>query len=175
MVQFIKASNLYDFNFATASYAYMNKYPNPFAKHVQSSDTLEQYVDDSGMLRTTKLVVKRGLLPLFIQPFLGSSLDSWILEKSVIDPRSGIMSAYCSNVDHRKFIKVEEYLHYTSEGTRTHIESKVKLSSNFAGMKERIELWGHRRFQKNMSQSQEGLKYVMNKFKQRMRQEAWKI
>ncbi|PVH16575.1 uncharacterized protein CXQ87_004870 [Candidozyma duobushaemuli] len=175
MVQFIKASNSYDFNFATASYAYMNKYPNPFAKHVQSSDTLEQYVDDSGMLRTTKLVVKRGSLPLFIQPFLGSSLDSWILEKSVIDPRSGIMSAYCSNVDHRKFIKVEEYLHYTSEGTRTHIESKVKLSSNFAGMKERIELWGHRRFQKNMSQSQEGLKYVMNKFKQRMRQETWKI
>ena len=173
MVQFIKASNSYDFDFSTASFAYMNKYPNPFAKHVRSTDTLEQYVDENGMLRTTKLVVKTGLLPLFIKPFLGSSLDSWIVEKLIIDPRLGTMKAYCANVDHRKFIKVEEYLHYQSEGARTHISSKVKFSSNFAAMKERIEVWSHNRCQKNMSNSQEGLKYVMNKFKEKMRQELW--
>lgn len=152
----------------------MNKYPNPFAKHVRSSDTLEQFVDRQGKLRTTKLVVKTGSLPLFIKPFLGSSLDSWIIEKLVIDPKLGIMLAYSANVDHRKFIKVEEYLHYTSEGTRTHIESKVKFLSNFAGMKEKIEQWSQNRFQSNMRNSQEGLKYVMNKFKERMSKETWR-
>lgn len=173
MVQFIKSSNSYDYHFNTASYAYLNKYPNPYAKHVKSSDTLEQYVDQNGHLRTTKLVVKTGSLPLFIKPFLGSRLDSWIIEKLIIDPRGGIMKVYTANVDHRRFIQVEEFLHYTAEGLRTHIKSKVKFLSNFAGMKEKIEQWGQTRFQSNMRNSQEGLKFVMNKFKEKMRSEAW--
>ncbi|KAK6453930.1 PRELI-like family-domain-containing protein [Scheffersomyces xylosifermentans] len=168
MVLFFEHTQSYGHNFETASLAYLNRYPNPYAKHVLSSDTLESYIDDEGRLRTTRLVVKTGRLPQFIKPFLGNSLNSWIIEKSVVDPKSKILLSYTANVDHRKFIKVEEYLKYScDDGKSTLVESKVKFSSNFVGFKQRIEQWSHNRFSSNMSNSREGLKFVMNKLKEK--------
>ncbi|EAZ63610.1 hypothetical protein PICST_74808 [Scheffersomyces stipitis CBS 6054] len=168
MVQFIEHSHLYNHDFSTASLAYLNRYPNPYAKHVKSSDTLEHCIDEDGRLRTTRLVVKTGRLPQFIKPFLGTSLDSWIIEKSVIDPKGKILLSYTANVDHRKLLKVEEYLKYSCEdGINTLVESKVKFSSNFVGLKQKIEQWSHNRFLSNISNSREGLKFVMNRLKER--------
>ncbi|CUM63517.1 uncharacterized protein PRCAT00001093001 [Priceomyces carsonii] len=168
MVRFFENSHLYDHDFKTASFAYLNRYPNPYASHVLSSDTLESYVDSDGCLRTTRLVVKTGRLPNFIKPFLGDNLNSWIIEKSLINPKTNKMLCYSANIDHRKFIKVEEYLKYTGKHSlSTLVEWKVKFSSNFFGFKERIEHWGHRNFSSNMPNSREGLLYVMNKFKEK--------
>ena len=67
--------------FETTSLAYFNRYPNPYAKHVLSIDTIESYIDNQGQLCTTRLIVKTGRLPNFIKPILGNSLNSWIIEK----------------------------------------------------------------------------------------------
>lgn len=167
MVQLLTTSLAFNVDFATASTAYLNRYPNPYAKHVLSSDTIDQYVDEQGRLRITRLVVKTGLLPGFIKPFLGNRLNSWVLEKSVIDPKSNKVLAYSANVDHRKFVKVEEYITYDSSEGSTKLLVNVRFSSNFVGFKERIEQWSRDKFHLNMSNSREGFKYVMNKFQGR--------
>ncbi|KAK6198552.1 PRELI-like family-domain-containing protein [Scheffersomyces amazonensis] len=173
MVLFYETTHEYNHDFQTASLAYFNRYPNPYAKHVLSTDTIEQYIDKDGCLRVTRLVVKRGRLPQFIKPFLGSNLDSWIIEKSVTNPKSNTLLTYSANVDHRKFIKVEEYLKYSSsEGSKTLVEGKVKFSSNLIGFKQRIEEWSHRRFSSNINNTREGLKYVMNRLQQA---KGWKV
>lgn len=168
MVQVISTSYTYNFDFLTATVAYLNKYPNPYAKHVLSSDTIENYVDSEGRLRTTRLVVKTGLLPDFIKPLLGKSLDSWIIEKSVIDPKDQTMLVYTSNVDHRRFVKVEELLKYHCDGTTTSLGVNVKISSNLFGFKQKIEQWSRDKFRLNMQNSRQGLMYVMTKFHARM-------
>lgn len=167
MVLYFETSHAYQHSFETVTLAYLNRYPNPYAKHVKSTDTLELFVDSEGCLRTTKMVVKTGRLPQFIKPFLGSSLDLYIIERSIINPQTQTMRTYLANVDHRKVIKVEEHLHYKTsvEGT-TAVDLKVKFSSNFTGFKERIETWSKNKFLSNMNNTREGLKFVMNQLKE---------
>lgn len=165
MVQILASSNTYNFDFYTASFAYLNKFPNPYAKHVLSSDTIECYVDSDGRLRLTRLIVKRGMLPHFVKPFLGSSVDLWILEKLIIDPKTQNMQIYSANVDHRKVVKVEEYLMYSSKRSTTLIEGKIKISSNFIGLRKKIEEWSRNKLHSQMGNSTEALMYVTNKFK----------
>ncbi|RLV90567.1 Protein UPS1 mitochondrial [Spathaspora sp. JA1] len=168
MVHYFENEQKYNFDFETTSLAYLNRYPNPFAKHVLSSDTLESYIDSQGRLCTTRVVVKTGRLPQFIKPFLGNNLNSWIIEKSIVDSKTKTLYTYSSNIDHRKFIRVEEFLKYSSVGENTIVKSKVKFSSNLIGFKERIEQWSHNRFSSNMKNSREGLQYVMNNMKHRL-------
>lgn len=168
MVQFFESENEYNHDFATASLAYLNRYPNPYAKHVLSSDTLLQEVDKDGNLRLTRVAVKTGRLPNFIKPFLGTLLDSWIVEKIIIDPKNLVMKTYNSNIDHQKFIRVEEYLHYTATSANTtKVGGKVKFSSNFIGFKKKIEDWSKKRFTANMGNTRMGLAHVMNNLQQR--------
>lgn len=166
MVQIFEASHTFNSDFQTVSLAYFNRYPNPYAGHVLSVDTLECYVDEMNCLRTTKLIIKTGRLPSFIKPLLGDRLNSCIIEKTFVNPKTNTMLSYSANVDHRKFIKVEEFLKYTGESnTTTLLESKVKFSSNLFGFKQKIEEWSHRRFSSNISNSREGLKFVVEKLK----------
>ncbi|KAI3406946.2 hypothetical protein KGF56_000239 [Candida oxycetoniae] len=170
MVLFFETKQDFNFDFETTSLAYLNRYPNPYAKHVLSADTLDYQIDSHGQLCTTRLIVKTGRLPKFIRPFLGvSNVNSWILEKLVINPKTNTLHSYTSNIDHRRFIKVEEYLKYKGDPVSgsTTLEAKVKFSSNFFGLKSKIEEWSHSRFSTNIQNSRDGLHYVMTKLKQR--------
>lgn len=161
MVQLVKYKQTFDYDFFTTSAAYLNRYPNPFAPHVLSSDTLECYVDEKGRLRTTRLVVKRGALPEFIRPFLGTSLVLWVIEKSIIDPAAKTVLAYSANVDHRKVVKVEEFLTYDCSSGGTQLEVNVRFSLNFFGLKSRIEEWSKDKFTKNLANLRQGFMYVI--------------
>ncbi|RCK66071.1 Protein UPS1, mitochondrial [Candida viswanathii] len=131
-------------------------------------NTLESYVDAKGQLNTTRLIVKTGRLPNFIKPLLGNNLNSWIIEKSVIDPHQKVLYSYTSNLDHRKFIRVEEFLKYKSSGLElTSLDSRVKFSSNLFGFKEKIEKWSHNRFSTNIEKSRLGLQYAMMRLKEK--------
>ncbi|EMG49276.1 UPS1 Protein UPS1 [Candida maltosa Xu316] len=168
MVLYFENKHEFNFDFETTSLAYFNRYPNPYAKHVLSIDTIECFIDAKGQLNTTRLIVKTGRLPNFIKPLLGNNLNSWIIEKSLINPQKKTLLTYTSNLDHRKFIRVEEYLKYKSIGDElTSLESKVKFSSNLFGFKQKIEQWSHNRFSTNIKNSREGLLYVMMNLKQR--------
>lgn len=165
MVLYYETKHDYAHSFETASLAYLNRYPNPYAKHVKSVDTLEVFVKDE-CLHVKRLLVKTGRLPQFIKPFLGNALDSYIIENSIIDPKTKSIKSYTANIDHRKFIKVEEYLNYSSLSQQlTHVNYQVKFSSNFLGFAKRIEEWAQNRFQKNIQNTREGLKFVMENMK----------
>ncbi|CAH6718781.1 protein Ups1p, mitochondrial [[Candida] jaroonii] len=166
MVQVFKNNFNYDHDFKVVSLAYLNRYPNPYAKHVLSIDTIENFIDNDGNLHITKLMVKTGRLPSFIKPFLGSNLNSWIIEKTIINPHTSKLVTYSANIDHRRFIKVEEYITYRklSDGV-TNVNNKVLFSSNFIGFKQRIEEWSRNKFTSNIEKSKDGLSYVMNELK----------
>ncbi|MCJ1371259.1 hypothetical protein MMC20_002474 [Loxospora ochrophaea] len=121
MVKFYENSFTYDFSFPAVSLAYFLRYPNPYAKHVLSTDVIDRQFDpDTQRLSTTRLHLKRSKIPpaiLKIMPkgFLGSTKDagqSWILEKSVVDVREGWMETESRNLEWTGVLSVIEKQSY---------------------------------------------------------------
>ncbi|KAI5961901.1 uncharacterized protein KGF55_003872 [Candida pseudojiufengensis] len=171
MVLYFENKIQYNFDFETTTLAHLNRYPNPYAKHVLSVDTLDSHIDKEGQLNITRIIVKTGRLPKFVRPFLGSTnLNSWIIEKLIINPKTKTMKSYTSNIDHRKFIRIEEFLNFQTDKSLLNLiecNAKVKFSSNLIGLKSKIEEWSHQKFSKNINNSRDGLTYVMNKMKEK--------
>ncbi|CCH44192.1 hypothetical protein BN7_3751 [Wickerhamomyces ciferrii] len=170
MVLWYKSTHQYPFNFETVSVAVFNKYPNPYASHVLSVDTIDRELKD-GKLYTTRLIKKIGKLPRWVKPFLGRINHSWIVEKTILDPMKQKMQSYTRNLDHTKIIRVEEYTTYESSPSsedKTDVIYNVKFSSGFKNViKDRIESYSHTKFQENIKNTKMGMSYVMQKCHER--------
>jgi 4-amino-4-deoxychorismate lyase len=118
MVKFYSQSHTYDYPFATVSLAYLLRYPNPYSRHVLSTDVLERVYDpETQQLSTTRLLLKRSRLPsavlkLLPRGFLGANTSgdsqSYILERSVISIKEGWMRTESRNLDLRTVLDVIE-------------------------------------------------------------------
>lgn len=104
------------YSFPTVSLAYFLRYPNPYSKHVVSTDTISQHVDPiTKRLHTTRLHLKRSKVPVAVLKFLpkamtgqdGSS-QTYILEKSVIDVKEGWMETESRNMEWTGVLSVIE-------------------------------------------------------------------
>lgn len=177
MVLHYNSKHTYDHTFETVTLAYFNRYPNPYSAHVKSTDTIDVFIDEQGRLHQTKLIKKSGRLPNFIKPFLGKITTSWIIENTIVDPKTKEMITYNCNLDHRKIIRVEEYNTYKFDFNKKVTNSfvTVKFSSGFnqkfglgLGIKDRIENWSKNKFSDNLFKSREGLAIVMETVKQRL-------
>ncbi|KAL9597601.1 MAG: hypothetical protein Q9219_005040 [cf. Caloplaca sp. 3 TL-2023] len=121
MVKFYESSFSYDYPFPAVSLAYFLRYPNPYAKHVLSTDVIDRHFEpDSQRLYTTRLHLKRSKLPpailkLLPRGIIGSNSDtgqSYILEKSVVDVREGWMTTETMNLEWTGILSVVEKQKY---------------------------------------------------------------
>ncbi|KAL8684018.1 MAG: hypothetical protein Q9224_003920 [Gallowayella concinna] len=121
MVKFYESSFSYEYAFPAVSLAYFLRYPNPYAKHVLSTDTIDRHFDpDNQRLYTTRLHLKRSKLPptilkLLPKGILGSNSDSgqsYILETSVVDVREGWMTTETKNLEWTGILSVIEKQFY---------------------------------------------------------------
>ncbi|KAI4244909.1 MAG: hypothetical protein L6R40_002815 [Gallowayella cf. fulva] len=117
MVKFYESSFSYEYPFPAVSLAYFLRYPNPYAKHVLSTDVIDRHFDpDSQRLYTTRLHLKRSKLPpavlkLLPKGILGSNGDSgqsYILETSVVDVKDGWMKTETKNLEWTGILSVVE-------------------------------------------------------------------
>jgi hypothetical protein len=89
--------------------AFTLRYPNPFAPHVITADTLERSWDaESGILRSSRLVLKRGTLPSWAPRGIVEKSETWVLEESTINILDGTMTLSNRNLDHRRVMEVIE-------------------------------------------------------------------
>ncbi|VVT46552.1 uncharacterized protein SAPINGB_P001270 [Magnusiomyces paraingens] len=182
----------FNYNFSTVTLAFFNRYPNPYATHVISADTISQKIQDQ-KLYTTRLIRKNGRLPKFIMPFLGKVAESWIVEYSVVDPVNQTMKTWTSNLEHRGVLKVEEQTEYkavvptdiSNSNSSNHNNNNnnnnnknalmtaatynVLFSSNFGrwGIRDRIESWSLSKFRENVQKSRRGMAYVMERMREK--------
>lgn len=118
MVKFYSSNYSYDYSFSAVSLAYFLRYPNPYSRHVSSTDTIDRYFDpETQRLTTVRLHLKRSRLPpavlkLLPRSSLGASEDgstqSFILEKSVVDVKEGWMETDSRNLDWNNVLSVIE-------------------------------------------------------------------
>ncbi|KAK9473160.1 PRELI-like family-domain-containing protein [Dipodascopsis tothii] len=181
MVKYYRSEHIYDHDFTTAAMSFFLRYPNPYSRHVRSTDTISRHIDSEGRLHSTRLILKKGKLPewfttLFASTSYAKISESWVLEESIVDPKKEEIVSIVRNLDYRKLMSVKEYTRYqgipagNGVGQRAKVEQSahVRISSNLGlrMMRERIEVWGQTRFRENLVKSRMGMQFVMDKFRE---------
>ncbi|KAG1520606.1 hypothetical protein G6F52_007511 [Rhizopus delemar] len=100
MVKFYQHAFNYDYQWQNVTLAFWLRYPNPFASHVLSVDVLDRYVDENGILKTTRLVLKKGKTPKWFPKNILKSSEAFVIEESEVDPKNKTMITRTKNLNH---------------------------------------------------------------------------
>lgn len=108
------------YSLPTVSLAYFLRYPNPYATHVLSTDTISQHIDPvTKRLHTVRLHLKKSKVPTAVVNFLPKAMKgsdgtskTYILEKSVVDVKEGWMQTESRNMEWTGVLSVIEQQMY---------------------------------------------------------------
>ncbi|KAJ5167827.1 uncharacterized protein N7482_003421 [Penicillium canariense] len=126
----------YDYSFPAVSLAYFLRYPNPYSRHVLTTDVIDRYVDPATQrLHTVRLHLKKSKVPAGILKLLpkgmggsDSSGQSYILESTVVDPIEGWMETESRNVEWTGILSVVEKQRYQRHRTEEDLQALDGLS-----------------------------------------------
>ncbi|PYH41669.1 MSF1 domain protein [Aspergillus saccharolyticus JOP 1030-1] len=110
----------YDYSFPAVSLAYFLRYPNPYSRHVLTTDVIDRYVDpETKRLHTIRLHLKKSKVPSGILKLLpkgiggsDSSGQSYILETTIVDVNEGWMKTESRNMEWTGILSVVEKQFY---------------------------------------------------------------
>jgi hypothetical protein len=119
-MKFFENSSSYDYSFPAVSLAYFLRYPNPYSRHVLTSDVIDRYVDpETKRLHTTRLHLKKSSVPSALLKLLPKGIggsdnsgQSYILETTVVDVREGWMTTESRNMEWTGILSVVERQFY---------------------------------------------------------------
>ncbi|KAJ5540304.1 hypothetical protein N7513_008636 [Penicillium frequentans] len=129
-MKFFENKFTYDYSFPAVSLAYFLRYPNPYSRHVLTTDVIDRYVDPSTQrLHTTRLHLKKSKIPAGILKLLPKGMggsdnsgQSYILETTIVDPREGWMETESRNMEWTGILSVVEKQRYQ----RLHADNDVR-------------------------------------------------
>jgi hypothetical protein len=168
---FVKCLNksFYSDPWSIVAFAFILRYPNPYASHVVSCDVISRTLTPQGSLLTTRLVLKRGALPRWAPQGIVSRAESWVVEESEVDSLGKIVRCRTRNLDHVKVMQVEEsvFFRQSEDGyvifqdprssysslfySKTLQTTEARIVSGFGwGLTKRIENYGLTRFKANV-------------------------
>ncbi|KAJ5238312.1 hypothetical protein N7468_002931 [Penicillium chermesinum] len=119
-MKFFENNFTYDYSFPAVSMAYFLRYPNPYSRHVLTSDVVDRYIDpETQRLHTTRLHLKKSKIPSGILKLLPKGMggsdnsgQSYILETTVVDPNEGWMETESRNMEWTGILSVVEKQRY---------------------------------------------------------------
>ncbi|CAJ0951473.1 unnamed protein product, partial [Mesorhabditis belari] len=158
----------FPYNFNEVCFAFFNRYPNSFAKHIHSEDVLERKITEDKIF-TKKLIVKQGSSILKHVPrWLSRMTDIRIvpvIEESIYDKTTRTLTTYTRNVSHMELFHLHEKVHYRDsehlDGPLTEVNRAVSLAFNSGKMSslyEKITLLG---FKKSINNTMKGFTEVL--------------
>lgn len=127
----------YNYTFPAVTLAYFLRYPNPYAKHVLSTDVIDRYLDSNGRLVSLRLHNKKSKVPAGILKFLpkgiagpGGSSQSYVLEKSIVDIKEGWMETESRNMEWTGILSVVEHQLYRRQPIPTEASADKPAASD---------------------------------------------
>ncbi|KAI8971457.1 PRELI-like family-domain-containing protein [Mycotypha africana] len=165
MVKFYQHVFNYDSSWQNVTLAFWLRYPNPFASHVLAVDVLDRCVDENGVLKTTRLVLKKGKAPKwFPESFLKSS-EAFIIEESEVDPKNKTMVTRTKNLNHVRVMQIVETQYFKQHEQNpewTSCKTEARIISRFGwGMTQRIEGFGQSSFIANAAKARKGMQHIL--------------
>ncbi|KAJ1941694.1 MSF1-domain-containing protein [Linderina pennispora] len=166
MVKFYQQKYAYDYSWGTVSFAFMNRYPNPFATHVLTADTIDHRIDaKTGELHIVRLLRKTNSVPRWAKGIMRGN-EAYILEEIVVDAQGNRMVAKTRNITHTRLMKVEEKQTLCADpadNSRTLCKNETSILSNIGyGLNSKIENFSLSRFSDNIAKSRKGMLYVLD-------------
>ncbi|KAJ2727184.1 hypothetical protein GGI07_000068 [Coemansia sp. Benny D115] len=166
MVKFYQQKYSYEYSWNTVSYAFLNRYPNPFATHVLSVDTIDHRVSpETGELHITRLLRKTNSVPRWARSIMRGN-DAYILEEITVDAQAGTLVSRTRNITHTRLMKVEERQHLFADAANaghTMCRNETSIVSNIGyGLNSKIENFSLSRFTDNLAKSRKGMLYVLD-------------
>ncbi|KAI9142634.1 PRELI-like family-domain-containing protein [Paraphysoderma sedebokerense] len=156
MVKFYQQKFEFEHSWNYVTLAIFNKYPNPFSTHVLQSDVLTRTLNpNTKTLHTTRLFTKSGVLPKWGASLFKSAPQALIVEESVVDLEKKTMITRTRNLDHRRFLCVEEIQvvkPHPENNEWTQVTTEARVVSNIGwGMTNKLEKFGVSRFRDNLT------------------------
>ncbi|XP_066575895.1 PRELI domain containing 1b isoform X2 [Amia ocellicauda] len=147
--------------------AFWQRYPNPFSKHVLTEDVIYRELTTDNTLVTRRLLIKTNRLPRWAERFFPSNLARcvYIMEDSVVDPRSRTLTTFTCNINHATLMVVKEQCVYSQDQERptcTHLTREAWISSGVFGFSRAIQEFGLARFKSNQVKAMKGLEYALS-------------
>ena len=126
----------YDYSFPAVSLAYFLRYPNPYSRHVLTTDVIDRYVDPATQrLHTIRLHLKKSKVPSGILELLPKGIggsdnsgQSYILETTIVDAKEGWMRTESRNMEWTGILSVVEKQFYQSQPLEGAIDTLEGLS-----------------------------------------------
>ncbi|GAA5891436.1 hypothetical protein JCM5296_006531 [Sporobolomyces johnsonii] len=174
MVQHSETSYQYHIPLPYVVLAHNQRYPSPYGKHILSSDVISRtFIPETNVLRTTRLMHKRGKMPKWAPSFISSIGTSWVLEESEIqldllaegDDGKRELRTRSRNLDHRNILEVFEWQVFTEPKGNTLATDSVTLTRitsevDFWLLRDRIEKFALGRLPKSVDKARLGLNLV---------------
>ncbi|CAL1688410.1 unnamed protein product [Lasius platythorax] len=145
--------------------AFFRRYPNPYATHVLSEDTLYRKVSGTSLF-STRIFRKRATvsLPSWAQKLVKNP-QVLILEESVVDLGTKRLVSLTRNIDHKKLVVATETIEYIpsrDDPDKTLMTRRTSIRSPLDGLTGRmIERVCHARAIRNVKRKVQGFLYVL--------------
>ncbi|KAM0792838.1 hypothetical protein ACM66B_002604 [Microbotryomycetes sp. NB124-2] len=159
------------------------RFPSPYSHHVISSDVVSRSFvtkpDHSTVLRTTRLILKRGKVPAWAPPMIQKIGTSWVLEETEVDLEGAAVASTedvqhterkqlrtrSRNLDHKTILEVFEWQTFqecSTDPTKTDSTTLSRVTSEFGfwPLRNRIEKFGLSRIPKAIDKSRSGIELV---------------
>jgi hypothetical protein len=168
-MKIFSTSYTFDYSWEEVSTNNWRKYCpwNERAEHVLAVDTLSRHVDqDTGILRTERLITCRQNAPQWVLSILGGDTTSHVYEISYVDPQQKKVTMCSTNMTWSNLLQCRETVVYqpsTSDG-KTEFQQKaqiVALCGGWQKIKSKIEEASVERFKENATRGREGFEMVL--------------
>nr|ACO13067.1 preli-like [Lepeophtheirus salmonis] len=163
MAKYCETTHEHPFPWTHLAESLFRRYPNPFATHVLSEDTLYREVLPGGRLYSRRFLTKTNKLPKWGEKVL-VNVRKYVplIEESTIDPKTKQIITYTRNVGLNTFMYAVEKVKYIPKGSETCLAFREAwIESSFYGFRSAIENYGLKRFKQNCLKATEGFNYVL--------------
>ena len=164
------------------AHAIFQRYPNPFASHVLSEDTVYREIINGTTLYTRRFLTKTNKIPKWGERWLSGFRRSVpLLEESWVDTEARTITTYTRNVGLANFMSAIEKVVYKviimivkidyrililsqHQASPENPDHTVAVKSAFYGLRSAIKSFGIERFKVNCVKATDGFNHVLERF-----------
>jgi len=165
--QYYNTEHVHPYSWDQVAQAIFQRYPNPFARHVLSEDTVHREVINGTTLYSRRFLTKTNKVPSWGEKWLsGLARRVPLCEESLIDVANKTITLYTRSVGLGVFMTAIEKVVYRScpeNPGHTIAVKQAWVESNLYGLRSAIKNFGIERFKKNCVKATEGFNYVLEK------------
>jgi hypothetical protein len=146
------------------------RYPNPFASHVLSEDTVMREILPGGLLYSRRFLTKTNKVPKWGERWMAGFVRRVpLVEESFVDRQRKTITTYTRNVGLSQFMTATEKVTYKvnpDEPDTTIAVKEAWVESGFYGLRSAIKSFGIERFKNNCEKATDGFNFVLEKLQQ---------